>query len=98
MNLYQPHVIIALGTAGTEKSWTAPAGAREVTFQNREGDTNILYYFKANANGGGPGQDGNYFTLQAGSAKTFNMINSGQVFYFQAVGNNSRNLELEFAS
>ena len=95
MNLYQPHVLLNLGTAGSEVSWTAPAGAREVTIQNREGDTNVIYYFSSSS--GSP--TGNaYFTLQAGSAKTFNMINQGQVFYFKAVSNNNKNVEIEFAT
>ena len=67
----QPHAVVALTTAGTEYSWTIPSGASMLTIQCREGDTAIEYYFKSNANGGGPGQDGNYFSLQPGNAKTF---------------------------
>jgi hypothetical protein len=94
---YQPHVVINLAIAGTEYSWQIPANAKKVTIQNREGDTNVLYYFVSNANGGGPGQDGNYFTLQAGSAKTFDAVFAGQTLYLQGVTNNNRNVEIELA-
>ena len=39
----QPHVVINLPLASTEYSWVIPAGAQIVTFQNREGDTEILF-------------------------------------------------------
>ena len=95
----QPHVLIPLTTASTEYSWVIPAGAQCITFQNREGDTAILYYFKSNANGGGPGQDGHYFTLQPGNAKTFNANwNAGQTIYFQGLSNSGRNVEKEYAT
>jgi hypothetical protein len=95
----QPHVTINLASAATEYSWTIPPGAQVLTFQIREGDTDLLYYFKANANGGGPGHDGNYFTLRQGNAKTFNAVwNPGQVIYFQGVSNANRNVEIEFAT
>jgi hypothetical protein len=94
----QPHKILALTLASTEYSWTIPAGAQMLTIQNREGDTELLYYFKSNANGGGPGQDGNYFSLQPGNAKTFQgHWNDAQVIYFQAVTNANRNVEIEYA-
>lgn len=95
----QPHVTLNLLLASTEYSWTIPAGAQMITIQNREEDTDIQYYFKSKANGGGPGQDGNYFTLRAGNAKTFaGNWNVGQVMYFQAVTNANRNVEIEFAT
>lgn len=95
----QAHVVLNLPSAATEYSWTIPAGAQMLTIQNREGDTNILYYFKSNANGGGPGQDGNYFTLVAGNAKTFQgNWNAGQAIYFQAVTNANKNVEIEYAT
>jgi hypothetical protein len=95
----QPHVTLNLPQASTEYSWAIPAGAQMITIQNREEDTDILYYFKSKANGGGPGQDGNYFTLRAGNAKTFpGHWNSGQAIYFQAVTNANRNVEIEFAT
>ena len=95
----QPHVTLNLPLASTEYSWTIPAGAQCITFQNREEDTDIQYYFKSNANGGGPGKDGNYFTLRAGNAKTFNANwNGAQVIYFQAVTNTNRNVEIEYAT
>jgi hypothetical protein len=95
----QEHVLILLTSAATEYSWVIPAGAQTITLQNREGDTEILYYFKSNANGGGPGQDGHYFTLQPGNAKTFNAIwNAGQTIYFQSVTNSNRNVEIEYAT
>jgi len=95
---YPEHVVVNLGTAGSEKSWVIPANAKKLTIQNREGDTTILYYFVSNANGGGPGQDGNYFTLQAGSAKTFDaLFDGGETLYLQAVTNSNRNIEIEYA-
>ena len=95
----QPHVLIPLTSPATEYSWVIPAGAQCITIQNREGDTEIFYYFKSNANGGGPGQDGKYFTLQPGNAKTFNANwNAGQTIYFQSVTNSNRNLEIEYAT
>jgi hypothetical protein len=95
----QPHVLIALTSPSTEYSWVIPAGAQCITIQNREGDTEILYYFKSNANGGGPGHDGNYFTLQPGNAKTWNANwNAGQTIYFQSVTNSNKNVEIEYAT
>lgn len=95
----KPHVLIALTAPSTEYSWPIPAGAQTITIQNREEDTDILYYFKSNANGGGPSQDGRYFTLRAGNAKTFNAVwNAGQSIYFQSVSNSNRNVEIEYAT
>jgi hypothetical protein len=89
----QPHVLISLGTAGSEKSWTLPANTKTFTIQNREGDTNVIYYFSSTANA----PTGNaYFSLQGGSAKTFQGSFGGQTIYFQAVGNANRNLEIEY--
>lgn len=95
----QPHVILNLPTPNTEESFVIPAGAQCLTIQNREGDTEILYYFKSSANGGGPGKDGNYFTLQPGNAKTWNANwNGGQTIYFQSIANSNRNVEIEYAT
>lgn len=94
----RPHVTLNLPLAAHEYSWTIPAGAQSINFQNREGDTVIEYYFTSNANGGGPGQDGNYWTLNPGNSKYLvGPWNAGQVIYFQAVGNTNRNLEIEYA-
>ena len=91
---FQPHVLIALGNAGTEQSWEIPGGAKQVTIQNREGDTGIIYYFSSTA--GSP--TGNaYFTLPAGYTKLFTAPFDGQTMYFQAVTNNGKNLEIEYA-
>ena len=89
----QPHVLIPLGTAGSEQNWAIPANTKTFTIQNREGDTSVIYYFSSTASAP---TGGAYFTLQAGSAKTFNGSFDAQTIYFQAVGNNSRNLEIEY--
>jgi hypothetical protein len=95
----RPHVVLNLPLAATEYSFAIPAGAQQLTFQNREEDTDLYYYFKSNAQGGGPGQDGNYFTLRAGNAKTLQgHWNNGQTIYFQAVTNTNRNIEIEYAT
>jgi|SRR5579871_673589 len=95
---FRPHVILNLPLAATEYSWTIPAGAQQVSIQNREEDTDLYYYFKSNAQGGGPGQDGNYWTVRQGNAKTLpGHWNTSQVIYFQSVANANRNIEIEYA-
>lgn len=89
----QPHVLIPLGTPGSEQSWTIPANTKTFTIQNREGDTNVIYYFASTT---GEPTGNAYFTLQAGDGKTFNGSFDAQVIYFQAVTNSSRNLEIEY--
>jgi hypothetical protein len=89
----QPHVLIPLGTAGSEQSWAIPATTKFFTIQNREADTNVIYYFSSTAS---EPTGGAYFTLQGGSAKTFEGTFDAQTIYFQAVTNSSRNLEIEY--
>ena len=90
----QPHVLISLGTAGSEHSWQIPANTKKFTFQNKEGDTDVIYYFASSGNN--PNPAGAYFTLLSGSEKTFEGSFSGQTMYFQAVTNNNKNVVIEF--
>lgn len=90
----QPHVLVALGTAGTEQSWQIPAKTKKFTIQNKEGDTNIIYYFASS--GGNPNPAGASFTLLSGSEKTFEGLFDGQTIYFQAVSSNNKNVVIEY--
>ena len=77
--------ITQTGSAG-EQSYAIPADAANLTFQVRGLTSSLQYYFKSNANGGGPAGDGKYFTLPQGASKTFinfRMDMAGQTIYFQ---------------
>ena len=87
MQQFSEHAIVTVSATGAagEQSFAIPGDATMLTFQVRGETSNLIYYFKSTANGGGL-TDGKYFSLPAGNAKTFvnfRMQGGGQTIYFQ---------------
>jgi len=89
------HQTVALTTHATEYSIAIPAAAGNVSFQVREGDTALKYYFSST--GGNP-TGGKYLTLQAGASKQISGVVGAFTLYVQAVTNDGKNLEVEYTT
>ena len=87
------HKTLVLTTHAVEYSIAIPANTATLSFQIREADTSIIYYFKSTA---GQPTGGNYFTLPGGSSKLIAPITSGMTLYVQAQSNDGRTLEVEY--